>query len=290
MGRPGGRQTGRSGPLGSIVMTVIAVILGVVALGAIAATIVGMRRLHQQRAATAAAQQSVVDAQQQVAVADAARKQADEHAMDARETQQVAEARAAAADDALAEFKATELERLRRAATGLDPELMWALELTRSERTWRHSVSIGPNQSSVLIGSVNVLADVLQVEADAIREEVGTYVEVHADVPADVTAAGCLLALRMAQELLATVVRHVETSILEVHSDGTDIVITLWSTDEHGASIEPGTLAMPTSEGVQPIHGGVRICNVIAARVAAGGVLPDPLHEVGASDTDLHTG
>ncbi len=258
-------------------MTVIAVILGVVALAAFAATIVGMRRLSQQRTATAVAQRSVVQAQQQVATADAARIQADEHAKDAQELLQAAEARAAAADDSLAEFMATELERLRRAATGLDPQLLWALELTRSERTWRHSVSIGPNQSSVLMGSVNVLADVLQVEADAIREEVGTYVEVQADVPADVSAAGCLLALRMSQELLATVVRHVETSVLEVHVDGPDIVITLLSTDEHGASIEPGVLAMPNSEGVEPIPSGVRIRNVIAAPVAESGVLPGPV-------------
>ena len=271
-------------------MSVIAVILGVVALGAIAATIIGSRRLSQQRAATAEAQQSVANAQQKVAVAEAARHQADEHVKVARRTQQVASARAAAADDALAQFEAAESERLKRAATGLDPELLWALELARSERTWRHSVSIGPDQSSVLDGSVNVLADMLQVEADAIREEVGTYVDVLADVPADVTVAGCLLVLRIAQELLATVVRHVETSILEVHPDGTDIVITLWSTDEHGAVIEPGKLTMPSSEGVLPTHGGVRIRNVIAAPLGAGGDLPVSLHEVGAGDTDLHTG
>lgn len=281
---------GRSGPLGSIVMTVIAVILGVVALSAIVAIIVAMRRLSQQQADTAAAQQSMLDAQHQMGVADAARITADEHAKEARETEQAAVIRAAAANDALAKFQTAELERSKHAATALDPQLMWALELVRSERTWRNSVSIGPNQSSVLIGSVNVLADVLQVEADAIREEVGTYVEVRADVPADVTAAGCLLALRMAQELLATVVRRVETSLLEVHGDGTDIVITLWSTDEHGASIEPGTLAMPTSEGIQPILGGVRVRNVIAAAAAPVGVLFSPFHEVGASDPNLHAG
>lgn len=269
-------------------MSVIAVILGVVAFGAVAATIIGRRRLSQQRTATADAQESVVKAQQQVAVADAARHQADDQATLARESQQAASARAAAADDALAQLEAAESERVKRAATGLDPELLWALELARSERTWRHSVSIGPNQSSVLIGSVNVLADMLQVEADAIREEVGTYVDVRADVPADVTAAGCLLVLRMAQELLATVVRHVETSILEVHPDGTDIVITLWSTDEHGAVVEAGILAMPSSEGVLPTHGGIRIRNVIAAPLVMGGHLPGPLHEVGTTNADLH--
>ena len=271
-------------------MSVIAVILGVVALGAIAVTIIGRRRLSQQRTATAEAQHSVVRAQQQVALADAARRQADDHAQVARETQQVASARAAAAEDALAQFEAAESERLKRAATGLDPELLWALELARSERTWRHSVSIGPDQTSVLVGSVNVLADMLQVEADATREEVGTYVDVRADVPVDVSAAGCLLVLRMAQELLAMVVRHVETSILEVHPDGTDILITLWSTDEHGASIEPAILAIPSSAGVQPTQGGFRIRNVIAAPLVMGGPSPVSLHEVGAGDTDLHTG
>ncbi|MEZ5231062.1 MAG: hypothetical protein R2710_31595, partial [Acidimicrobiales bacterium] len=74
-----------------------------------------------------------------------------------------AEARAAA-DEAAAELEVARAEadtlRAQAAAVtssgtggasraaGIDPELLWALEMTRSERTWRHSVAVDPNGPS----------------------------------------------------------------------------------------------------------------------------------------------
>ncbi len=73
--------------------------------------------------------------------------------------------------------------------------MLWALELLRSERTWRHSVAPGPDTPSVLGDAAEPLREALQIELDAAREEVGVEVELAADLPAELTPAGSLLAL-----------------------------------------------------------------------------------------------
>ena len=132
-----------------------------------------------------------------------------------------------------------------RARNGLDAEVLWTLERARSERTWRHSVALGPDGSSVFDTTDNPLREALQVELDAAHEDVGALVELDTDVPADVTAAGSVLILRAAQELLARAVKAAEETTLRVRVDGADVVVTVLATDEHGVAVALPALADP---------------------------------------------
>ena len=65
----------------------------------------------------------------------------------------------------------------------------------------------------------------LKVEVDAARNDVGSDVELATDPPPEVEPATAVLVLRIAQELLADVVRRSETATLQVSTDGDDIVV-----------------------------------------------------------------
>lgn len=142
-----------------------------------------------------------------------------------------------------------------------DPMVLWALERSRSERTWRHSVASSPDQPYAPIGS-GPLTDALHVEVEANREEVGTSVELAVEVPDDLTAAGCVLILRVAQELLASVVHRAETCVLHVHCDGRDALVRVTGEDEHGVAVVSELLPLPASPSVVPDDDGYRITGV----------------------------
>ena len=58
--------------------------------------------------------------------------------------------------------------------------------------------------------------------------------DLDADLPGHVDAAGAVLTLRAAQELLAEVVRRSESTVLRVRADGADLVVEVESIDEDG--------------------------------------------------------
>jgi pyruvate/2-oxoglutarate dehydrogenase complex dihydrolipoamide acyltransferase (E2) component len=229
-------------------MIVLVVVLAVVAAAAIVAAIVDGRRLRAQRALTAAAEERAASAEAASADANAALAQAQEARIAAEE--RAAEAGAPADGH-------------------LDPRVLWTLEQARSERTWRHSVAPGPHATSVFADAANPLVEALQVELDAAREEVGAVVELEADLPTGVTAAGSVLTLRAAQELLAGVVRRAEEATLHVHAEESDVLVTVQSVDEDGQAVDPEPLELPPSESIEPIDGGVRIRHAISPEASA---------------------
>ena len=245
-------------------MTVAAVILGLLVVVTTAITAVSLRQLDRQRRHTATAERAGKEALAWSELEVAARRHAEDRADAADTRAREAGARADDAEHLAAELIATRQHR----NDALGPDVLWALEQSRSERTWRQSVATNPDEPSVLARSTNVLVDALRVEVDATREEVGTHVELLADIPAGVSAGGSLLTLRAAQELLATVVLRAESSMLRVHADGRDLVILLESIDEHGARVPPGSLVVPASEVIELIEGGVRIRNAIDVSAA----------------------
>ena len=159
--------------------------------------------------------------------------------------------------------------------------MLWTLERARSERTWRFSVAPGPDSISELRQADSgetaaVLVGALRIELEAAREEVGTVVELDADVPAGVTTAGAVLALRAAQELLADVVRRSESTTLRVRAHGTDLEVAVESVDDEGAPVTPAPLPLPVSPSIEAIDGGVRLRGAVttdAAGPAADGDL-----------------
>ena len=177
-----------------------------------------------------------------------------------RDEANTASAAALAARDAAerarqAEVRAAQDEQSR----GIDADVLWQLERERSERTWRHSVAVGPTTSSVFEGVDDVLREALQVELDAAREEVGCVVDLHAEFPPNVPAAASLLALRSAQELLARAVKAADKTTLRVHADGEDLIVTVHPVDTEDAPVPVEPLTIPPSPHIEPTEGGVRI-------------------------------
>jgi hypothetical protein len=159
-----------------------------------------------------------------------------------------------------AEQRAIEADQRARdavAAGGVEAGVVWPLELQRSERVWHFSVSPGPQAESPLAATGNPLITALKVEVDAARNDVGANVELAADLPPDVDPATAVLVLRIAQELLADVVRRSETATLQVAIDEDDIVVAVEAVGSNGPVL-PEPLPIE-SVLIEPIENGVRV-------------------------------
>jgi hypothetical protein len=231
-------------------MIVLVIVLAAVAVVAIAFILFGRSRFAKSLAATTAERDA---AAARAAEAEAARDEA-RTAADAAAVK-TTEAEAARLD---AEARATEAA----GRNGVDPQVLWALEQARSERTWRQSVAIG--DGSYLDGADDPLLAALQVELDAAREDVGAIVELDAELPVTVTPAGSVLVLRAAQELLARAMKTAEETTLRVRVDGDDVLVTVVAIDEAGEPVALETLAIPESADMATEEGGVRIRRAVA--------------------------
>jgi len=263
-------------------MVVLVIVLAVLAVVAIVLALVTRSRLDAQRAATAvaaaAAEQTAAERdaeQQRAAAAESARDEAASRASDAESNAAAADAKAQEAGTKAGEAEARAAEAEARAAeaearageaaarNGLDPDVLWTLERARSERTWRQSVALGSDRASIFESSDHPLREALQVELDAAREDVGAIVDLELDVPANVTAAGSVLVLRSAQELLARAVKTAEQTTLRVTADGPDVVVVVEAADEEGEPVPVDPLAVPPSADLETTDGGVRIKRAI---------------------------
>jgi hypothetical protein len=106
-------------------------------------------------------------------------------------------------------------------------EGLWALERSRTERTWRQSVTLDPGGPGPFVDGGDPARVAVEVEAAAVREDVGAVIEVDWQVDGPLAPADGLLLLRSAQELLARASRTVEDGVLVVARDGDDLVLSL---------------------------------------------------------------
>lgn len=124
----------------------------------------------------------------------------------------------------------------KRDGRPIDPELLWSLEMTRSERTWRHSVAVDPDGPSPFPDAPDPLRFAVEVEAAAMREEVGAFITVQWDAETVADPIRRLLVLRIANELLAAASREPQPFLM--HASGSDeVVIELRSTEEGDSPI-----------------------------------------------------
>ena len=116
---------------------------------------------------------------------------------------------------------------------GTRPETLWNLELTRSERTWRTSVSTNPMApGSPFDDTDDPVRTAVEIEAAALRENVGAFITIdwQAD-PVDDPIQRHLI-VRVAQELLESAARSPEPSILQaVQDDDGHVSLSLGAAD-----------------------------------------------------------
>jgi hypothetical protein len=141
-------------------------------------------------------------------------------------------------------------------ADAADASALWALELARSERRWQLSVAPGIDLPSPFDDTPDPLKLAVEVEASALREEVGTHIDVAWELDADLPDEASLLVLRLAQELLADAAARAETLELRVGSDDDGVAVELRALDEEGAEV---AVLLPelTSGRVRPSESGV---------------------------------
>lgn len=187
-----------------------------------------------------------------------------------------ADAEAAARRDAVAR-RAAEGEVAETAALAArliddgaaDPAALWALERARSERTWRHSVAAVAGAESPFTGAPDPLRVALDIEAAAVREEVGAVVDLLVELPAAVTPGASLAVLRVVQEQLAVAARRGEVTTVAVGAEGADVVVRVTPLDADGAPLPPDPIAVPPSRIDVDGH-AVRLRDALAAVSSPG--------------------
>lgn len=135
---------------------------------------------------------------------------------------------------------------------GFSPGMAWDLELVRSERTWRYSVAANPVEDpNPFIDTDNSLRLAIEVEALALREDVGAFIGIDWQAGNDIDPAAdparAHLTLRLAQELLASAARELSPSTLVVTSDaergGVSLEVVASDPDDVDFKIPPPPIA-----------------------------------------------
>lgn len=91
---------------------------------------------------------------------------------------------------------------------GASAEVLWSLELARSERQWRNSVAIDPmGETSPFETTDDPVREAVETEAAALREDVGALITVDWQAPPIESVLRRLMIVRVAQELLANAAR-----------------------------------------------------------------------------------
>ncbi|MFV0259046.1 MAG: hypothetical protein ACK5PP_11430 [Acidimicrobiales bacterium] len=105
---------------------------------------------------------------------------------------------------------------------GTQPEMLWQMELARSERTWRNSVATNPQaDDSPFTDADDPVRLAVEIEAAALRENVGAYIGIDWKASPIEDPARRHLVVRIAQEMLEAGARSPEAAQLLV-SDAED--------------------------------------------------------------------
>jgi len=103
---------------------------------------------------------------------------------------------------------------------GAQPETLWSLEITRSERTWRTSVAPNPTTDPDPFESTDdPVRLAVEIEAGALRENVGAFITIDWQAKPITEPGRAHLVVRVAQELLEAAARSPEPSRLVATGD-----------------------------------------------------------------------
>ena len=93
-------------------------------------------------------------------------------------------------------------------AASANAHVLWALEMARSERQWRNSVAIDPmSEASPFSTADDPVREAVEIEAAALREDVGALISVDWQAPPIESVSRRLMIVRVAQEMLASAAR-----------------------------------------------------------------------------------
>ena len=99
-------------------------------------------------------------------------------------------------------------------------EILWGLEVARSERQWRNSVAIDPmSETTPFEATDDPVREAVEIEAAALREDVGALITVDWQASPIESAGRRLMIVRIAQEMLATAARVPGAAMLQVSQD-----------------------------------------------------------------------
>lgn len=115
---------------------------------------------------------------------------------------------------------------------------LWGLELLRSERTWRISVATSPDGESPFNDTDNPLRLAVEIEAAALREDVGAYTSVRWEASPVDDPIRSLRILRVSQELLSEAARDPRPVELVVSDHGEQVHLVLINPDDPTSPIE----------------------------------------------------
>ncbi|MEM9653548.1 MAG: hypothetical protein AAGA65_15760 [Actinomycetota bacterium] len=107
-------------------------------------------------------------------------------------------------------------------------EMLWDLEIARSERAWRNSVAINPvDDPSPFESTEDPVRTAVEIEASALREDVGAMITVDWSAGVIESPSRRLIVVRVAQEMLALASRAPGAAKLIVAEHGDDGELTL---------------------------------------------------------------
>lgn len=111
-------------------------------------------------------------------------------------------------------------------------DTLWDLEMARSERTWRHSVAVNPeNDPNPFEETDDPVRLAVEIEASALKENVGAFITIDWQAEKVTDTARRQLVLRVAQEMLAAAAREPAPSTLIVRGDD-ELTLELKQTDD----------------------------------------------------------
>lgn len=116
-------------------------------------------------------------------------------------------------------------------------DTLWALEVARSERSWRNSVAINPvDDPSPFDDTDDPVRTAVEIEASALREDVGALIDVEWKIEPIEASARRILVVRVAQEMLASASRAPGAArlVASQNEDDGSLVLAFEPADEGG--------------------------------------------------------
>jgi archaellum component FlaC len=143
-----------------------------------------------------------------------------------------------------------------------DPTILWQLELARSERTWRYSVAMFPDDASPFADTDDALRLAVETESAALRDEVGAFLSVEWKIAPIASSGLAHLVLRVAQEMLAQAARVEEPTALVATYDSDDNIELRLVPTEDG---DDPTIDLRQFENLGPCTEGIVFCDAEGA-------------------------